>query len=477
MSYVNRRGRGRGSSGSGGGGNQSYRGDRGITTGSEPGSSYNSNRRTETNRNPRAPIILAKPQHDRRGSGGRDSNDVDGYEQRPPRSENRRQVLARKDSSTPVVEDSRRIASPRPLPQSTSASVSESSKPQAKDVSFNPNDYIPPRNLKLVDDNQFCEHFYDYLNENSTDFVVVGVIGTTSVGKSTILNALINPASIQQQPGQKSSIENGHQTNGSTPMNQRMFRVQTFEKQMLSEHCTNGINAWIDASRVAYLDSQALFSNSVLDRSAQLEKKYSFEFSGAENTSEIHSLQFTGFFMSICHVVFVVQEGAYCDPDLIEKLKISELLRPSVMASRSVDESDKLIEYSPEIIFIHNKVRDVDFGPQTYAKLRDEYEYLFKEGGFNFRCRTNLSSDNKTDGINLVLLPDIKDPDRPSDFLKCISKLKQALSLLQPHPFISDVKKGQNEKLWFQHTKKMWDQIKTSNFYLEYSRILRQRSV
>ena len=104
-------------------------------------------------------------------------------------------------------------------------------------------------------------------------------------------------------------------------------------------------------------------------------------------------------------------------------------------------------------------------------------KYLFKEGGFNFRCRTNLSSDNKTDGINLVLLPDIKDPDRPSDFLKCISKLKQALSLLQPHPFISDVKKGQNEKLWFQHTKKMWDQIKTSNFYLEYSRILRQRSV
>ena len=40
-----------------------------------------------------------------------------------PRSENRRQVLARKDSSNPVVEDSRRIASPRPLPQSTSASV------------------------------------------------------------------------------------------------------------------------------------------------------------------------------------------------------------------------------------------------------------------------------------------------------------------------------------------------------------------
>ena len=53
--------------------------------------------------------------------------------------------------------------------------------------------------------------------------------------------------------------------------------------------------------------------------------------------------------MSICHVVLVVQEGALCDTDLIEKIKVSELLRPSVMASRSVEDSDKLVEYSPEI--------------------------------------------------------------------------------------------------------------------------------
>ena len=102
MSFVNRRGgRGRG----GGGGNQSY----------------NSNRRTETNRNPRAPIILAKPQHDHRGGGGRDSNDAESFEQRPQRSENRRQVLARKDSSQ--GEDPRHLESPRPSPQSSGSST------------------------------------------------------------------------------------------------------------------------------------------------------------------------------------------------------------------------------------------------------------------------------------------------------------------------------------------------------------------
>merc|ERR1719266_2262623 len=467
MSFANKRGRGRGYDGRGsdgrGGGNQSY----------------SATRRTEINRNQRAPIILAKPQHHDHRSG-RDPVDVD-YSDRPPNrvgptQNDRKQVLTRKESSQ--GEDPRQVESPRP-PSSTGPG--ENSKPQhQREVVNNPNDYIPPRNIKLVDDNQFCEHFCDYLNENSTDFIIVGVIGTTSVGKSSILNALINPRNNPASLIQKPLNENGQQQtngNGSTT-SQRMFRVQTFEKQMLSEHCTNGVNAWIDASRIAYLDSQPLFSNSVLDRSAQLEKKYSFEFSGAENTSEVHSLQLIAYFMSICHVVLVVQEGALCDTDLIEKIKVSELLRPSVMASRSVEESDKLVEYSPEIVFIHNKVSSVDFNPQTYSQLRADYEELFKESGFNFRCRTNLSSDDMIDAINIVLLPDLNEPDVPNaEFSRCILKLRRTLSTqLQIRPLLSDVKKGQNEKLWFLHAKKMWDQIKTSNFYLEYSRLLRQRT-
>ena len=70
MSFANKRGRGRGSDGRGGdgrgGGNQSY----------------SATRRTEVNRNQRAPIILAKPQHHDHRSG-RDPVDVD-YSDRPP---------------------------------------------------------------------------------------------------------------------------------------------------------------------------------------------------------------------------------------------------------------------------------------------------------------------------------------------------------------------------------------------------------
>lgn len=46
------------------------------------------------------------------------------------------------------------------------------------------------KSMKLIDDGiMSTEHLQDYLQEN-TDFIVVGVVGSQGVGKSTILNLL-----------------------------------------------------------------------------------------------------------------------------------------------------------------------------------------------------------------------------------------------------------------------------------------------
>ena len=48
---------------------------------------------------------------------------------------------------------------------------------------------------------------------------------------------------------------------------EEVFREQSFEKQMLAEHCTSGIKAWISpTTRVIFLDSQPLNSISVLGK-------------------------------------------------------------------------------------------------------------------------------------------------------------------------------------------------------------------
>ena len=206
------------------------------------------------------PIILAKPERSENIQAV--SNEATGS----GKSIDSRSVLIRKDPSD--KEDSRKVDSPKPL-----------STPKPSAESYDPNhvsNFIPPRNVKLVvcvhicyysttskqaytfasmifcfqDDQQFCEPLADCMTDNS-DFIVVGVLGTQGVGKSFILNCLIKIGSHQTvNPDDTSNYNKDGQ---SKPQPDRTFRVQTFEKQMLSEHCTNGINAWIGADRIICL--------------------------------------------------------------------------------------------------------------------------------------------------------------------------------------------------------------------------------
>ena len=188
------------------------------------------------------------------------------------------------------------------------------------------------------------------LTEN-TDFLVVGVIGLEGVGKSTILNNIAHHLRRQTTPAssanstinsdKENKVNNTNLTgnsaqnsaksevgkdvrtttkdNDKSSSNNRsknddtddaaeamdeVFRVQSFEKQMLSEHCTSGIKAWISpTTRVIFLDSQPLNSCSVLDRAMQMDKKHLVpEYVGTmEATVEIQSLQIVGFLSMVSH--------------------------------------------------------------------------------------------------------------------------------------------------------------------------------
>ena len=103
--------------------------------------------------------------------------------------------------------------------------------------------------LKLVDENHcFCDGIGDYLTDN-TDFVVIGVFGLQNSGKSTILNCLAKLSKTEED----------------------VFRVQNYEHQMLAEHCTNGIDIYVNSRRIILLDCQPLLSASVMDRTIQVQ--------------------------------------------------------------------------------------------------------------------------------------------------------------------------------------------------------------
>ena len=148
----------------------------------------------------------------------------------------------------------------------------------------------------MVDDLQefTFSGLYHVLTENP-DFLVVGVIGMEGAGKSSILNHLANhlrpePPSSKSKTSDNIENESSMKTNNTsrdsynrstvksfssdkegatiTSKNlEEVFREQSFEKQMLAEHCTSGIKAWISpTTRVIFLDSQPLNSLSILGK-------------------------------------------------------------------------------------------------------------------------------------------------------------------------------------------------------------------
>ena len=150
----------------------------------------------------------------------------------------------------------------------------------------------------MVDDlQQFTVSGLSSVLTENPDFLVVGVIGMQGAGKSSLLNHLanhlrpetmLNSSKTKSFDNKENESLNNTNSNSKDNMNrtkekssssekegttitskhlEEVFREQSFEKQMLAEHCTSGIKAWISpTTRVIFLDSQPLNSLSILGK-------------------------------------------------------------------------------------------------------------------------------------------------------------------------------------------------------------------
>lgn len=97
----------------------------------------------------------------------------------------------------------------------------------------------------LSDSSDFLpDRFLPFLTDN-TDFTVVGVIGPPGAGKSTIMNELYG-------------------FDGTSPGMLPPLAIQSEEIRAQARHCTLGIEPRITAERIILLDTQPVFSPSVL---------------------------------------------------------------------------------------------------------------------------------------------------------------------------------------------------------------------
>jgi len=299
--------------------------------------------------------------------------------------------------------------------------------------------------IKFVDENHvFCDGINDFMTDN-TDFVVIGVFGLQNAGKSTIINALAKLC----------------------PEEEDIFRVQGFEHQMLAEHCTNGIDIYVNARRFILLDCQPLLSASVMDRTIQLEKKYTSEFNSTENTMEVHSLQQIGFLFSVCHTVLLVQDW-FTDVNLIRMVMAAEMLKP---VTPTVNAEDKTVtEYFPHFVIVQNKAEFTDTEPEYVEEIEGLYARVLKKSRLQWR--------KEDERPLVVMIPDqegeradeLKNRMKPNEnFEEAVKTMRKTIFSLKRSPL---TQAKLTEKGWVSLANRTWDNIKNSPFYMEYSRLL-----
>ncbi|XP_034256088.1 protein SMG9-like isoform X1 [Thrips palmi] len=340
--------------------------------------------------------------------------------------------------------------------------------------------------VKLIDETmQFCDVPTDsFMDQN--DFLVVGILGQQSVGKSTVLSLLASG-------------------NPAQPLRDMCFKPQDYEQAINATHCTSGVDLYVTTNRMLLLDTQPLMSASVFERISDLDgsssssvpstKKYPGSSAPSSSSGpsigdvglltnmdgalEIHSLQMAAFVLSVCHVVILVQDWFF-DPDMIRLIQSAEMLKPPTPTT-AADET--LVEYFPHLFLLHNQCKPSEFTPDHIKMMQSVYRDSFIKSKLDIKSGVGVGMggiidfvDTEACGepINLFLLPDT-DEEVPHKycghpgFSDLLLKMRQhilgvAKRPLTHHPL--------SEKNWLLYASKVWDGIRKSSFFHEYSHFL-----
>ncbi|KAL5724688.1 hypothetical protein ACHQM5_007914 [Ranunculus cassubicifolius] len=320
----------------------------------------------------------------------------------------------------------------------------------------------PPASLNLLSDSwDFqIDRILPYMSEN-TDFTVIGVIGTPGSGKSTIMNELYG-------------FFDGTPSGMLPP-----FTTQSEEIKAMARHSTSGIEIRVSSDRLILLDTQPLFSPSVLAEMMRPDGSSTIsllngEVLSADLAHELIGIQLALFLTSICHIILVVTEGTR-DTDMWHLMLTAELLKhgipdPSSLNSsysHSGTEKEKTVEdYLAAPVFVHTKLQDNELAPHKIQQLRRALAQYFSSSSLVRVDNGNTLQEHSS----LVLLPNRHQEGglQYESFATVLGKLRdQVLSMNHPR-FVKTV----SEREWLRNSGRIWESVKNSPVFIEYNRTL-----
>ncbi|KAJ8919578.1 hypothetical protein NQ315_002200 [Exocentrus adspersus] len=417
-----------------------------------------------------------------------------------------------KDSSgdTPKKQPTILIKPREPAPEDVAASPKKVQKdePSSSTAAPTTKEIEPPapilkemtKSMKLIDEGVICtESLQDYMHENN-DFLVVGIVGAHGVGKSTLANLLSQKQITEEikrclfKTPKKEAEEDefgdsvkiltehfkGANVRSGEPKWKEVFKTQTVDDIENALNATQGIDFFITSNRVMFLDCQPFMSISVLDDLIQSESKRTnlvSEFIPLENSGEIQGLQLVTFLMSVCHVLVLVQDWFF-DSNIVRFIHTAEMLKPTISNAE-----DELIEHFPHLLLVHNKALMEDFTPNKFRVMQQTYKMLFQKTKLNLKSNMGLGSgriinylnkDNCGSAINLFLIPQV-DLDSKLTFTghppveDLVRRLRAIIMGSTKNP-LTHVQLS--EKTWLVYCSKVWDTVKKSPFFVEYTKLM-----
>ncbi|ONI25902.1 hypothetical protein PRUPE_2G325700 [Prunus persica] len=332
------------------------------------------------------------------------------------------------------------------------------------------------------------DRFLPFLTEN-TEFTVVGVIGPPGVGKSTIMNELYG-------------------FDATSPGMLPPFAIETEEGKAMARHCSMGIEPRVSAERLILLDTQPVFSPSVLaemmrpDGSSTVPVLTTAESLSAELAHELMGIQLGVLLTSICHILLVISEGVH-DHSTWRLMSTVDLLKhgipdpssPTLSNSLSSnigpekDSRDKAHEggeYMATPVFVHTKLRDHDLSPHNFVQLRKALAQYLSTSSFMRPENGNMSKSRDPDSMapgtqsrdpdslvpSLFVIPTKNKDDSPGDqyesYTSMLWKLRDKVLSMKSPPFGRTV----SEREWLKNSAKIWELVKNSPIIAEYSRTL-----
>ncbi|XP_066988638.1 nonsense-mediated mRNA decay factor SMG9-like isoform X1 [Macrobrachium rosenbergii] len=373
----------------------------------------------------------------------------------------------RSTSPNPSVTTARKDSVPNVSgSSSTTQHFQIASKPLMMEASLMP-ERIMKGPTRLLDESlTLCDDLSPYLLDQS-NFLVVAMMGTQGVGKSSLASLFVNPdVDINKT---RSCV----------------FRPESLEQIMSGCHGTNGVDIYITTQRLFVLDCQPLLSPSIMDRLISQDKKCTSEYNSTENLMEIESLQLLTLVMSIAHVVVLMQDSGI-DPNLIRLLQTCEMMKPSSSSTPSSSSSTQSTptgsedtqQYFPHVVFVHNHSPAHHFTPSMLKQMQGIYQETFlgsclesesHVGSCNSLTYAPLSETSCGNLVNLFLLPEFHSQQNSVPFAEAIREMRRQVLSMRRLPLTHLTL---TEKSWYQYVCRTWENVRKWSLFVEYSRLL-----